>query len=259
MGWDIVFLAEFPTPEPAAARFRQIGKRLEGRPGGSELESFQILDVADPFRALIELGWRPGASGPATWERANELLIEHESSDVRIRATWRVLGCRQEKTTSGGVTVTAHPPDHRWDPRAGRPIDVVWDIGDSRRTTAGGRGDWPCVEESIAEVSLLVSLGATSIWGVDADRTIDPEHLFAVFHANPNDYHLDGFAHPSFPPHAISEEVVWFAAENLEEVRVLPTERGPLVHTRDLQRGRLSVFYAGMGGILGADVEGRPE
>lgn len=250
MGWDIVFFAEFPTPEPAVVRFWRVWKGIQQRPYPSVLTSVEILRGGDPLDTLVELGTGPGTVGPTTPERVGTLLDQYATANISVQATWKIAGRRGDLDTIGGVTITTRSADHRKEPRLGRNIDVTWDTGDSRRTTPGGHDGRPNVEQVIADMSLLVELGAESIWGVGEERIIAPEHLHTVFHKHANDYHSDGFARPTFPPQPIDGDIVLLATEGLPNVRVLQTAQGPIVYTSDLKKDRLNMFYAGMGGIL---------
>lgn len=250
MGWDIVFFAEFPTPEPAVLRFRRVWEGLQKRPHPSLLTSIKILRGGDNFDTLVELGAAQGTAGPTTPERVVSLLDQFASTSVSVRATWKIAGRRGNLDTVGGVTITTRSLEHRKDSRFGRNIDVTWDIGDSRRTSPEGHDGRPNVQQVITDASLLVDLGAKSIWGIDANRRIEPEYMYAVFHKHADDYHSDGFAHPVFPAQPIDEDLVLLATGGLSYIQVLQTAQGPIVYTRDLKNDRLNVFYAGMGGML---------
>ncbi|MEM7606159.1 MAG: hypothetical protein AAF411_12460 [Myxococcota bacterium] len=253
MGWDITFFAEFPSAAPACERFRHVWEAVERRDHESAMSSFKMLQSDGTI--VVELGTTPESSGRATAERLRALLRQFESEPVCVKATWRLQGRREDLDTLGGVTVTVQGPEQRAEPSLGRDVDLIWDVGDSRRTTAEGSNGRPSASEVLADAALLTTIGAKSIWGVDANRKIVPEYLYAVFHRDLDDYRSDGFAHPAFAPHPVTEEHVLFAAENLPYVHVMQTDHGPFLFTNDFQNDRLSVFYAGLGGILLADYE----
>lgn len=255
MGWDIVFLAEFSTPELAASRFRRVWEALRQRPEYVRLSSFKVSKNVDLCSPEAELGDFPGSDCPASAEQVSLLLGRYEQEDVAIAGTWRVEGSRNGVSTRGGVTVATYGPALRNRVGLGRAIDVSWDVGDSRRHTVEGLERHPNVEQVMGNLPVLVELGAESIWEIDAEGVISPKHLYAVFHRDPNDYHLDGIE-PPFPDALIDGEIVDIATEGRSYHRVVRTPNGPIVYHEELGAGHLSVFYAGLRGVLLADAEG---
>ena len=148
MGWDIVFLAQFAVPQTASQRFRRICETLGGRPNFAKLTTFRVLSGS--AARLVELGESGKSDGPVTQERVEALLQQYSSDDVAISGTWRVVGERDGVATKTGVIVSAYGPKLREHPRIGRPIDVSWDLGDSRRYTAEGKEDKSNVAQVMA-------------------------------------------------------------------------------------------------------------
>jgi hypothetical protein len=148
------------------------------------------------------------------------------------------------------VTVTVFGPRLRWLSPIPRPVDISWDVGDSRRYTVDGREDKP----TVADVALLVDLGAESIWGVDGDLELSPHHLYAAFHRDLNAYRHDG-VDEAFPFVPIDEDLVRLAAGARPFYRLVETPAGPIVYHEALGAGRLSDFYIALGGAMSADAE----
>jgi len=92
-----------------------------------------------------------------------------------------------------------------------------------------------------------VELGADSIWGIDGDKILSPEHLYGVFHRHPNHYRDDGG--PPFPPVPITWECVRAAIEVESDCSAVKTPWGPIVYHKELGAGRLIYFYEA---LLGA-------
>jgi hypothetical protein len=242
MGWDIVFYARFPDRLDPAIRFRQVMNALEQRSGFEPLSSFEVLEEGNPLRPLLDLNDVFQNSERVTPERVEAALRTYSSANIAFSGTW----CTDRDGTSGVVSVTTFgaqaTPPYRSLPS---PIDLSWDLGDWRRYVAGGKGEMPSVDAVMNDLAVVVELGAESIWGVDGDKIISPDHLYGVFHRDPNDYRYDGG--PDFPPIPIDEECVSIAIEiGADNRSAIETPWGPIVYHKELGAGRLGAFYSAL-------------
>jgi hypothetical protein len=241
MGWDIVFHARFPEREDPARRFRAIRSALEQRPGVEPLSSFEVLEGGDPLRPLVDLNDLFPRAEPVTEARVEACLSGMSSDSVGFSGIWRKRGQPRDTPTSTAIRVTALGAQARRPGYEPWPVDVVWDLFDSRRYTREGRLAYPTVDEVMADLVVLVELGAMSIWGLDADKVVAPESLYAVFHRDREDYRQDR-AEP-FAEGVIPEVALRVAIEMRPEVRIVKTSAGPIVYHEDLGGGRLWRFY----------------
>jgi hypothetical protein len=244
MGWDIVFHAQLAEREDPAARFRRVWEALDRREGFEPLSSFSVLADGDPSRRRVELSDVFAGAERVTPERVESLLREHDGPRVALQGTWRT----RRGSARGAVTVTAFGREVARPDLPLRPVDLAWDVGDWRRYSPGGRDGWPSVDAVVADAATLVELGAESVWGVDGDKRLAPEHLYAVFHRDPERYRDDGG--PPFPPVVITEECVRAALEVGDDRSAVETRAGPLVYHRELGGGRLVGFYAALQGAV---------
>jgi hypothetical protein len=244
MGWDIVFYAQFPEREDASVRFRRVWAALDGREGFESLSSLAVLDGGDPSRPRLVLSDVLQASERVTRERVESLLLGALAPKDALRGTWRT----RRGSARGATTVTVFGPEAIRPDWPVVPVDLTWDLGDWRRYVESGSGSWPTVEAVMRDLAALVEIGVTSIWGVDGDKVLAPEHLFAVYHRRPEQYRDD--RGPSFPSVTISEEAVRAALEVGEDRGAIETEAGPIVFHRKLGAGRLVGFYEAMRGAL---------
>jgi len=255
MGWDIVFCASFSATADPAARFRAVQEAFARRPGFVRLWSFEVLD--DPFLGrppVAKLDSDLQGATPVTDERVAALLARWSSADVAFRGVWETRAERDGAATMGTVMVSVFGARQRWRGNLPRPIDVTWDAGDSRRYTAAGRDGHPSVAQVMADLEVLVELGAESFWGTDADARLTPDNLYAVYHRDPNAYRHDG-VRERFVPVAIDDNLVRFATQGRAACRTVETPGGPIVYHEALGEGRLGTFYAGLGGTLLAVAE----
>jgi hypothetical protein len=237
MGWDIVFYARFKEREDPAVRFSHVMNALDRREGFEPLSSFAVLENGDPFRRRVELGDVFQDTEPVTTERVEACLRELSGDRVGFRGARRirrgsVTGAVKITTFGAKVALPNIPPP---------PIDLAWDVGDWRRYLPEGKEGKLSVDAVMNDVAVLVELGAESIWGVDADKIITPEHLYAVFHRDLDQYRHDGG--PSFPPIVIDEECVSVALETGDELSAVETATGPIIYHKELGFGNLDLFY----------------
>ncbi len=258
MGWDIVFRARFATPESPSQRFGRLSEAIRRRPSFCKFSAFKVCSDAALIRPLASLGDNRTDDGPVTHESVEALLRRYSSEDeVAISGTWKVIGERDGVATIGSVTVSTLGPT------LGKqhivPADVIWGVGDSRRYTAEGKENHPNTVQVMADVPILVEVGAESIWGVDSSLTIAPRHLFAVFHRDPNAFHDDGID-PPYPDLPIDSDMMEIAlgasTKHAPHERIIHTDAGPIIYHEDLGNGGdLRTFYAGLRGVLQADAE----
>lgn len=245
MGWDIVFHVRFPERQDPARRFRSIRAALERLPGVEPLSSFEVLAGGDPLRRLADLNDVLDHAERVTEARVEACLTGMSGEDVGFRGIWRKRGAPGTRTA---LLVTALGPRVELPGLAPPPVDAVWDLGDSRRYTREGRDGWPAIDEVMADLAVLVELGAESIWGLDADKVVSPEHLYAVFHREPDLYRHDRAA--PFAPVVIPEEALRAAIEVRPDLRTVETPAGPVVYHEDLGAGRLRRFYDALEGAV---------
>jgi hypothetical protein len=244
MGWDIVFYARFREREDPAARFRQVMSELGHRDGFEPLSSFAVLDDGDPLRMRVDLNDIFQGAEPVTAEQVETCLRELSGDRVGFRGVWRIR-CG---SVSGGVWVTTFGAKVALPNAPPPPIDLAWDIGDWRRYPPGGKEGKLSIDAVMNDVAVLVELGAESIWGVDADKIISPEHLYAVFHRDPDQYRHDGG--PPFPPITIDEDCVRAALEVSSDLRAVETPSGPIIYHKELGYGNLRYFYYALLGAV---------
>jgi hypothetical protein len=237
MGWDIVFYARFKEREDPAVRFRQIMNALNHRDGFEPLSSFAVLDDGDPFRRQVELTDVFQGFERVMPERVESCLRELSGDRVGFRGMWRI----RRGSIHGAVKVTTFGAKVARPEAPPAPIDMAWDVGDWRRYVPGGKDDLPSVDAIMNDVAVLVELGAESIWGVDADKVISPDHLYAVYHRDPDLYRHDGG--PPLPPIRITEECVRAALDVSPEVSAVETPAGPIIYHKELGYGDLGYFY----------------
>jgi hypothetical protein len=251
MGWDIVFSATMSATADPAARFRALQAALARRGGFVKLWSFEVLDdLFWPRDPLARLDSDLQGATPVTDEGVASLLDRHGGSDnVAFSGAWETRGARAGVATMGIAMITVLGAKLRWRGRLPRPIDITWDVGDSRRYTAKGKDDHPNVAQVISDLEVLVELGAESFWGVDADERLTPDNLYAVYHRDPNAYRHDGF-HEPYRNVEIDNEWVRAGAEGNPRHTILETPGGPIVYAEALGEGRLNYFYSALAGIL---------
>jgi hypothetical protein len=245
MGWDIVFYARFPDRQDPAIRFRQVMNALGQRPGFEPLSFFALLDEGDPLRRRIYLENDFQGAERVTTERVEEILGTYSGANIAFLGAWPT---RRDGIT-GGVTVTTFGPQAA--PR-GRSlpagIDLTWDLGDWRRYEPGGKGNYPSIADVMNDLAVVVELGAETIWGIDGDKIVSPDHLYSVFHRDPNHYRDDGG--PLYPPIAITDECVRVAIEVGEDRSAIETPWGPIVYHKELGWGNLIGFYEALLGAV---------
>lgn len=244
MGWDIVFYARFPDREDPAVRFWRVMAALVRREGFEPLSSFAVLEDGDSLRKQMDLNDIFQGAERVTPQRVEAGLREHSGERIGFQGTWRT----RRGGTHGAVTVTTFGAKVMRPDALPAPIDLMWDVGDSRRYVPGSKDDMPSVEAVMNDVAVLVELGADSIWGVDGDKVLSPDHLYAVFHRDPDRYRDDGG--PPFPSIPIDEECVRAALEVGKDRRAVETPAGPIVYHMCLGQGRLTGFYDALQGAV---------
>jgi len=253
MGIDVVFRTVFPEAKPAAVRFVELCSVMSQHPdfrGPVELEVYELTNSGNPIATA-----RGSASNHGINDEMRRIVAERATPQYSFRSTWTVQRTRHGRASSYSIDVTARAPLARRAPDFERDLDVIWDIGDSRRYTPEGVGDYPSVEEVIADLGLLVELGARSIWAAGPGDTLDPLQLYVVFHRDPNDFRDDGLARP-LPPWPVDELDVEVAEEyarrEQDTQRLLHSTAGPIIYSPLLVRGSLNMFYTYLDEVLRA-------
>lgn len=244
MSWDIVFYARFPNRQNPVGRFRLVMNALGVRAGFEPLSSFAVLEEGDPFRKKVDLNDVFQGSERVTPARVEEALRAYSGANVAVQGVWRT----RRGAARGAVTVTTFGDQGACSGPLPAPIDLTWDLGDWRRYAPEGKDDRPSIDDVMNDVAVMAALGADSIWGVDGDKILSPDHLYAVFHRDPNHYRGDGG--PPFPPVPITDECVRAAVEVGDDRSAIETQAGLIVYHNALGAGSLSGFYDALLGAV---------
>ena len=262
MSVDVIFNAVFPMPKSAAARFGELWGLLSKRPqflGPSEVRVYELARRGDPVAT------EPASrSDPDAAARVKSLLAEYAAEKYCFVSSWGVRATlRGQPIVYGPLDVTIPSPLARHLAWSDRDIDLVWDLGNVRRYTEG-RDDQPEAEQIIADLDVLIELGASSIWA-STDSVVNPLELYAVYHRDPNDYRHDGLREP-LPKWPIEEAHVEVAAEyarkeyeNDDGLRLFTSGAGPIVFSPQLARGTLNMFYTCLDEMMKAEVRSNIE
>jgi hypothetical protein len=260
MGVDVIFNAVFPEPKPAAARFGELWNAISRRPEFGEPMDLKVYESSDrdPHIAAVT----GTASEPNVRVQMYRLLAEYRTDLFSFRASWRVRGTRDGRSTSYRVAVSVRSPLVRHVPWFDRDVDLTWDLGDSSRYTPEGEDQRPNVEQVISDLQVLIELGTSSIWAAGPERVMNPLQLYAVYHRDPNDYRNDGLeqALPKWPIDEVHVEVAEeYARKDDGNQRLFACTAGPIIYSPLLERGTLNMFYTHLDRVLKADIEDQME
>jgi len=214
------------------------------RKGFGPPRRLEVLDHGDPLRRLAALDYDDnGLPG----DRVEALLAQWSRPTVGFSASWlkKVTGGGRDIQSSVVVTVLGAQTSHiHFIPF---PIDLLWDVGDSRRYTPEGVDGRPTSHQVVADLAVLVDLGVESIWGVDVHNVVNPDHLHTVFHRNRDHFRDDG-SDPPFPPVPVEPLDIDLALEETAPWGVMSfaTPAGPVLYHSELQSGRLHSFYTAL-------------
>jgi transposase len=229
-------------------RSRSVKLTLSGEP--VDLKVYESSDRDPPIAAVTGT-----ASEPNVRVQMNRLLTEYPTDLFSFRASWRVRGTRDGRSTSYRVAVSVRSPLARHVPWFDRDVDVTWDLGDSSHYSPEGKDQHPNVELLVSDLQVLIELGAGSIWAAGPERVMNPLQLYAVYHRDSNDYRNDGLPVPlsKWPIDTEDIEVAdEYARKDGGSQRLFASKAGPIIYSPLLERGTLNMFYTQLEEVLKA-------